>query len=262
MAAVTFADMASQCPYKCAISNFSLLILMLDKSTAAVSQMFSDIAPTYDLLNHLLSGNQDVRWRRQAIARLCPRAGETILDLCCGTGELTREIGRRQPRCAVVGADFALPMLTGAQRKGLPNLAAADALQMPFDDGAFDAVAVAFGVRNFADTRAGLREMFRVTRAGGRAMILEFMRPTSSLVARGAGASNIVLAPLGRAISKHDSAYGYLPQSIDGFYSRREFETLMREIGWRNVRSFDHTLGVATSFVGSKPANKNSTLVG
>ena len=215
--------------------------------------MFSDIAPTYDFLNHLLSGNQDVRWRHQAVARLCPRAGETILDLCCGTGELTREIRRRQPACEVVGADFALPMLTGAQRKGLPDLVAADALRMPFGDASFDAVAVAFGARNFADTRAGLREMFRITRAGGRAMILEFMRPTSSFIARSAGASNIVLAPLGRAISGHDSAYGYLPQSIDGFYTRRDFEVLMREIGWTNVRSFDHTLGVATSFVGVKP---------
>ena len=226
---------------------------MLDKSTAAVSQMFSDIAPTYDLLNHLLSGGQDLRWRHQAVARLCPRARETILDLCCGTGDLTREIARRQPRCAVVGADFALPMLQGARAKGLPDLAAADALRLPYRDASFDAVAVAFGVRNFADTRAGLREMFRVTKPGGRVLVLEFMRPTSSWIARGAGASNLVLAPIGRAISKHDSAYGYLPQSIDSFYTRREFEKLLREIGWTNVRSFDHSLGVATSFVGVRP---------
>ncbi len=228
---------------------------MLDKSTQAVSQMFSDIAPTYDLLNHLLSAGQDVRWRHQAVARLCPRANETLLDLCCGTGDLTREIARRQPRCEVVGADFALPMLLGARAKDLPALIAADALQLPFCDASFDAVAVAFGVRNFADTRAGLREMLRVTKAGGRVLILEFMRPTSSWIARGAGASNLVLAPLGRAISGHESAYGYLPQSIDGFFTRRQFEKLLREIGWRNVRSFDHSLGVATSFVGVKPAH-------
>ena len=225
---------------------------MLDKSPSAVSRMFSDIAPTYDLLNHLLSAGQDIRWRQQSVARLCPRAHETILDLCCGTGDLTREIARRQPRCHVVGADFALPMLCGAQLKNLPALVAADALKLPFGDGAFDAVAVAFGARNFADTRAGLAEMFRVTRPGGRVLVLEFMRPTSSLIARGAGASNLVLAPIGRAVSGHDSAYRYLPQSIDGFYTRREFEGLMREVGWREVRSFDHLLGVATSFVGAK----------
>ena len=226
---------------------------MLDKSAAAVSQMFSDIAPTYDLLNHLLSANQDVRWRRQAVSRLCPRANETILDLCCGTGDLTREIRRRQPRCEVVGVDFAFPMLQGAAAKGLPDLAAADALSLPFRGPSFDAVAVAFGARNFADTRAGLREMFRVTKPGGRVLVLEFMRPTSSFIARGAGASNLVLAPIGRAISGHDSAYGYLPQSIDGFFTRREFEKLLCEVGYRNVRSFDHALGVATSFVGIRP---------
>ena len=228
---------------------------MLDKSTAAVSQMFSDIAPTYDLLNHLLCANQDKRWRRRAVARLCPRAGETILDLCCGSGDLTREILQQQPRCHVVGADFALPMLQIAQTKNLPALTCADALHMPFRDSQFDAVSVAFGARNFTDTRAGLQEMFRVTKPGGRVLILEFMRPTSNILARGAGASNFVLAPIGRAISGHESAYSYLPQSIDGFYSRREFETLLREIGWTNVRSFDHALGVATSFVGVCPYN-------
>lgn len=225
---------------------------MLDKSTQAVSQMFGEIAPTYDLLNHLLSAGQDIRWRRRAIARLCPRAGERVLDLCCGTGDSTRELLRQQPRCEVVGADFALPMLQGARAKGLPALTAADALQLPFADETFDAVMAAFGARNFADTRVGLGEMLRVTKAGGRVLVLEFMRPTSSLIARGAGASNLVLAPLGRAISKHDSAYRYLPQSIDGFYSRAEFSDLLREIGWRDVRSFDHAFGVATSFVAIK----------
>ena len=225
---------------------------MLDKSASAVSQMFSDIAPTYDLLNHLLCANQDRRWRRRAASRLCPRPSETILDLCCGSGDLTREIQSQQPRCRVTGADFALPMLQIAQTKNLPALACADALRLPFRDAAFDAVSVAFGVRNFTDTRAGLEEMFRVTRAGGRVLVLEFMRPTSNIIARGAGASNFVLAPIGRAISGHESAYSYLPQSIDGFYTKAEFADLLREIGWRNVRAFDHALGVATSFVGEK----------
>ncbi len=226
---------------------------MLDKSSAAVSQMFSDIAPTYDFLNHLLCANQDRRWRRRAVARLCPRAGEIILDLCCGSGDSTREIRQQQPRCKAIGADFALPMLQIARTKDLLDLSCADALHLPFGDAQFDAVSVAFGVRNFTDTRAGLEEMFRATRPGGRVLVLEFMRPTSNILARGAGASNFVLAPIGRAISGHESAYSYLPQSIDGFYSRAEFADLLSEIGWRNVRSFDHALGVATSFVGVKP---------
>ena len=226
---------------------------MLDKSPKSVSQMFGDIAPTYDLLNHLLCANQDRRWRRSAVRRLCPRAGESVLDLCCGSGDSTREILSQQPRCRVAGADFALPMLEIARAKELPALACADALRLPFRGAEFDAVSVAFGVRNFADTRAGLEEMFRVTKSGGRVLVLEFMRPTSNIVARGAGASNFVLAPIGRAISGHESAYSYLPQSIDGFYTKAEFAALLRAIGWRNVRAFDHALGVATSFVGTKP---------
>ena len=215
--------------------------------------MFGEIAPTYDLLNHLLSAGQDIRWRRRAIARLCPRAGERVLDLCCGTGDSTREIARQQPNCEVVGADFALPMLEVARAKNLPALACADALQLPFGDATFDATMAAFGARNFADTRAGIAEMLRVTKPGGRLMILEFMRPTSLALARGAGASNFLLAPLGRAISRHGSAYNYLPQSIGGFYSRAEFCDLLRATGWTNVRSFDHSLGVATSFVATRP---------
>jgi demethylmenaquinone methyltransferase/2-methoxy-6-polyprenyl-1,4-benzoquinol methylase len=225
---------------------------MLDKSHSTVQTMFSDIAGTYDLLNHVLSGYQDKLWRYRAVGRLRPRRGEVVLDLCCGTGDSTLEIARRQPNCHVIGADFAAPMLVRAQSKGLPELVAADALCLPFGDSRFDAVSVAFGVRNFEDTRAGLAEIHRVLKTGGRLLVLEFMRPTSNLVQRAAGASNFVLAPLGRAISGHGSAYNYLPQSIGGFYTRREFENLLREVGFQGVRSFDHSLGIATSFLGRK----------
>ena len=214
--------------------------------------MFGDIAATYDLLNHLLSGNQDKAWRRRAVSRLRPKKGEKILDLCCGTGDSTREIQLRAPGAAVIGADFAFPMLSVAQSKQLPALVAADALQMPFADAGFDAVFVAFGARNFEDTRAGLLEIARILRPGGRICVLEFMRPTSLLVQRAFGAFNLALAPLGRAVSHHNSAYNYLPQSIGGFYTRREFEVLLRECGFKEARSFDHALGIATSFLGIK----------
>lgn len=214
--------------------------------------MFDDIAPTYDALNHLLSGNQDKLWRRRAVGRLRPRRGELILDLCCGTGDSTREIGRFSPGCRVIGADFAFAMLSRAQKKTLPELIAADALQLPFAGASFDAVFVAFGARNFENTRVGLQEIARVLRPGGRICVLEFMRPTSPLVQRAFSAFNLVLAPIARAISRHNSAYNYLPQSIGGFYTRREFEVLLRECGFDSVRSFDHSLGIATSFLGRK----------
>ncbi len=217
--------------------------------------MFSDIAGRYDLLNHLLSANQDKIWRRRAVARFCPRAGEEILDLCCGTGDLTLEIARQQPKCRVFGGDFAVPMLQLAQSK-TPHSArrtshflAADALQLPFCDQKFDAAAVAFGVRNFEDTRRGLEELRRVVKPDGRLLVLEFMRPTSPLVQRFFGLFNAVFAPFARRVSGHATAYNYLPQSVGGFFTRREFEKLLRETGWENVRSFQHSGGIATSFL-------------
>ncbi len=228
----------------------------LDKSAPTVQAMFCDIAGTYDLLNHVLSANQDTLWRRRAAARLRPRRGELVLDLCCGTGDSTRELLSRAPGCRVVGADFAFPMLSRAQTKNLPDLVAADALQLPFADASFSCVFVAFGARNFEDTRTGIEEIWRVLKPGGRLLVLEFMRPTSPLVQRAFGAFNLALAPLGRAVSGHNSAYNYLPQSIGGFYTRREFKNLLRRASFENVRSFDHALGIATSFLSIKPASR------
>jgi demethylmenaquinone methyltransferase/2-methoxy-6-polyprenyl-1,4-benzoquinol methylase len=131
-------------------------------------------------------------------------------------------------------------------------LVGADALNLPFKSASFNAVTASFGARNWSDTRAGLDEISRVLRPGGRIMILEFMRPTSPLLQRAFGAFNALLAPLGRAVSGHGSAYNYLPQSIGGFYTRREFEELLREAGFQNVRSFQHSLGIATSFLAHK----------
>ncbi|PQV63137.1 demethylmenaquinone methyltransferase / 2-methoxy-6-polyprenyl-1,4-benzoquinol methylase [Abditibacterium utsteinense] len=228
----------------------------LDKSAPTVQAMFSEIAGTYDLLNHVLSANQDKLWRRRAVSRLRPKRGELVLDLCCGTGDSTLELLSRTPGCRVIGADFAFPMLERARHKKSPELlnqlVAADALQLPFADASFDCVFVAFGARNFEDTRAGIGEIWRVLKPGGRLLVLEFMRPTSPFVQRAFGVFNLVLAPLGRAVSHHNSAYNYLPQSIGGFYTRREFQTLLREARFRNMRSFNHACGIATSFLALK----------
>jgi len=227
---------------------------MIDKSSASVQTMFDDISGTYDLLNHVLSGNQDVRWRRRAISLLCPRRGERILDLCCGTGDLTKEIKRQQTICDVVAADFSLGMLQIAAKKSIPDLVNADALNLPFEDESFDGVSVAYGVRNFEDTKRGMEEIFRVLKPNGRVMVLEFMRATSPLVQKSFGAFNVLLAPLGRRISGHGSAYDYLPQSIGGFYTRGEFEVLLNEVGFQNIRSFDYSLGISSAFIAQKLA--------
>ncbi|HVF10233.1 MAG TPA: bifunctional demethylmenaquinone methyltransferase/2-methoxy-6-polyprenyl-1,4-benzoquinol methylase UbiE [Abditibacteriaceae bacterium] len=227
----------------------------IDKSGHSVREMFSAIAGRYDLLNHLLSANQDKRWRRRAIRLLSPRRGECILDLCCGTGDLAIECARRQPHCHIVGADFAVPMLQIAQSKTQNSkFLAADALRLPFADETFDVVMVAFGARNFENTMSGLGEMQRVVRPGGRVLVLEFMRPTSPLLQRGFGLFfQNVLPVVGRMISGHGAAYQYLPSSVADFYTRREFVKLLRQIGLANVRSFDYSGGIATSFSATKP---------
>lgn len=227
----------------------------LDKSRGSVRAMFSDIAGRYDFLNHLLSANQDKRWRRRAIRLLSPTREDRVLDLCCGTGDLALECARQQPQCHVIGADFALPMLRIARRKNnqIPFLAG-DALRLPFADATFDASIVAFGARNFEDTERGLREMQRVTKSGGKVLVLEFMRPTAPLLRHGFGIFfKHILPVIGKVVSRHQGAYNYLPASVDGFYSRREFETLMRQIGLRDVRSWDLSGGIATVFIARKP---------
>jgi demethylmenaquinone methyltransferase/2-methoxy-6-polyprenyl-1,4-benzoquinol methylase len=227
----------------------------LDKSSVAVRAMFSDIARTYDALNHGLSLNSDRRWRRRAVTILNPRAGQIILDGCCGTGDLAFEIARQAPGARVVASDFALPMLRIAQQKDarvkIPFVAG-DALRLPFRAAAFDAVAVAFGARNFEDTRAGIGEAFRVLRPGGRLLILEFMRPSSPATRRFFAAFNVALAPLGKLVSGHPSAYKYLPQSVGGFCTRDEFKILLRACGGSDVRAFDFSGGVATAFLATK----------
>jgi demethylmenaquinone methyltransferase/2-methoxy-6-polyprenyl-1,4-benzoquinol methylase len=230
----------------------------LDKSALRVRAMFSDIAGSYDFLNHLLSGNQDARWRTRAVHLLGVRRGQRVLDLCCGTGDLGFQILKQQPCCEIVAAEFAFPMLQNAQKKKKKSktknskLVNADALNLPFANASFDVATVAFGVRNFENTQTGLRELSRVLRPGGKLLILEFMRPPSLILQKGFGVFNLALSPIGRAISGHPTAYSYLPQSVDGFYTREEFTDLLQNAGFCDVRKWEHSAGVATSFLARK----------
>jgi demethylmenaquinone methyltransferase/2-methoxy-6-polyprenyl-1,4-benzoquinol methylase len=213
-----------------------------EEKAAAVRRMFSSIAPRYDLLNHLLSANVDKVWRRRAVDRLgWERApAGTYLDNCAGTLDLAVELARRAGfRGRVVGSDFTFAMLErGADKLAqLPvEPACADALTLPFGDAAFDGATVGFGVRNLADLDAGLAEMARVLKPGARLVILEFTTPSwQPFRALYLGYFLKVLPLVGRMVSKHSTAYTYLPESVRQFPEPPELAARLERAGFRDV---------------------------
>ena len=215
------------------------------EKAAAVRRMFSSIAPRYDLLNHLLSANVDRVWRRRAVDRLgWERAPEGLyLDNCAGTLDLAVELARRGDfRGRVVGSDFTYAMLergTGKVERLPVEPACADALRLPFPDATFDGATVGFGVRNLADLDAGLAEQARVLKPGARLVVLEFTTPTWQPF-RGLYFFYFrrVLPAIGKLVSKHDSAYTYLPESVLHFpeppeLARRMERAGFAEVGWK-----------------------------
>lgn len=217
-----------------------------------VRAMFDRIAPRYDLLNHLLSLGTDFGWRRRAVEALAPAEGERVLDLCCGTGDLALALARSGAR--VTGADFSLPMLGRGARKARRRgariwLCGADAVHLPFRNASFDAACVGFGVRNLADPLAGLREIRRVLRPGGRLAVLEFARPRRAalrrlyrLYLRG------VLPAAGLLIAGSADAYRYLGDSIGAFYDQEAFFSLLRRAGLAPAPPIDLSGGIAAVY--------------
>jgi len=222
----------------------------LDKSPQAIASMFARIAPRYDALNHILSFNTDRRWRRRAAAEL-NGTSRRVLDLATGTGDLALELRRAGKE--VVGADFCIDMLARARRKGAGGIVAADALALPFPDGHFDAVTIAFGVRNFADLSRGLSEIRRVLRAGGTLVILEFSRPSGAAAAAYRLYSDRFLPWVGGLLSGQRDAYAYLNRSAREWPGPRALSALLEDAGFRGVRALPLTFGVAAIHRGAKP---------
>jgi demethylmenaquinone methyltransferase/2-methoxy-6-polyprenyl-1,4-benzoquinol methylase len=226
---------------------------------AYVRTVFEQIAPRYDLLNHLLSFNVDRLWRRRALRALeWTRAPEgSYLDVCAGTLDVGAQLSR-QPgfRGFIIGADFAVPMLRAGAGKALPSVLApvgADAQQLPLRDGSVDGATVAFGIRNVASLDAALREVHRVLAPGGKFAILEFTTPRSAVVRALYHVYFHRLLPfIGGAISGHRTAYRYLPQSVAHFPAEPELARRMIVAGFDDVRWESLSLGIAAIHVGTK----------
>jgi demethylmenaquinone methyltransferase/2-methoxy-6-polyprenyl-1,4-benzoquinol methylase len=208
------------------------------QSRAWVRGMFGSIAGRYDLLNRVLSLRIDTLWRRYTVARLRPILDDpsrTVLDLCCGTGDLTLALAKGA-RARVLGSDFCGPMLQEARRKGCPRLFEGDALHLPVPDESADLITVAFGFRNLVSYAQGLREFYRVLRPGGTLAVLEFSTPPNPVIRRLYQSYSIhVLPRIGGWISGSPDAYAYLPESVRKFPGPGELAAVMRENGYRDV---------------------------
>jgi demethylmenaquinone methyltransferase/2-methoxy-6-polyprenyl-1,4-benzoquinol methylase len=235
---------------------------LLDKRETRIRRMFGQVAPSYDLLNHLLSLNVDKYWRWRT-TRLVPPIGDApILDLCTGTGDLALAYDQAAAgRVPIVGADFCREMLVRAVDKTRHYKAAdriryleADAQQLPLASNQFQIVTVAFGLRNVTNTDRGLSEMVRVTRRGGRVAILEFSQPRHWLFGRlYRFYFTHILPSVGQAISRSkDNAYRYLPASVSEFPDGEALAARLRGHGLLDVRFYPFTFGIATLYVGSK----------
>ena len=232
----------------------------MDDRNRSVGEMFSAIAPRYDLLNRLLSLGRDRLWRREAVATIRIERGGRHLDLATGTADVALEILRQSGgKAFVVGSDISLEMMrigmekaARAGRKGRIAFVRAPGEALPFSDGVFDSASVAFGIRNVVDRELGLREMVRVVRPGGRIVVLEFSQPDGTFF----GALyrfyfTRVLPRIGGLVSKR-SAYAYLPESVRSFPSPPEFAEMMRKAGCSSVDYRPLSLGIVTLYAGTR----------
>jgi demethylmenaquinone methyltransferase/2-methoxy-6-polyprenyl-1,4-benzoquinol methylase len=223
----------------------------LDKDPRDVASMFDGVARRYDLTNTVLSAGQDRHWRRATRAALGIGPGQRVLDLAAGTAVSTVELAKSGAWC--VAADFSVGMLVAGAARTVPKVAG-DATRLPFDDGVFDAVTISFGLRNVVEPEAALREMFRVTRPGGRLVVCEFSTPTNALFATAYKEYLMRALPrVARAVSSNPEAYVYLAESIRAWPDQAALARLISRAGWDAVRSRNLTGGIVALHAGYRP---------
>jgi demethylmenaquinone methyltransferase/2-methoxy-6-polyprenyl-1,4-benzoquinol methylase len=225
----------------------------LDRRPGEVAAMFDLVAERYDVLNDVLSAGQDRLWRRAVARAAGARAGELVLDLAAGTGTSSRTFTTAGARC--VACDFSLGMLGVGARKPAPGVrfVAGDALVLPFKESSFDAVTISFGLRNLADPGAGLAEMLRVTKPGGRLVICEFSKLPGRLNDLYEAYLTTVLPRIAARVSGNAEAYDYLSESIRDWPAQPELARRIAAAGWSSVRWRNLSMGVVALHVGRRP---------
>lgn len=224
-----------------------------------VKTMFDNIALRYDLLNRVLSGGIDKRWRKKLVSFLGQDNPELILDVATGTADVAIAIARINPK-KIIGVDISPKMLEHGNRKikqlnltDLIELKLADAEALPFTDNYFDAVTVAFGVRNFENLETGLKEINRVVKRGGKIFVLEFSKPKSFPVKQVYGFySKYILPAVGKKVSGDNAAYHYLPDSVQAFPYGNKFLQILSACGFAENKLYSLTFGIASIYVGKK----------
>jgi len=224
-----------------------------------VANMFNSISKNYDFLNHFLSLGIDITWRKKAIKNLKVHQPEYILDVATGTGDFAIEALKLSPK-KVTGIDISTGMLEVGQRKiekmGLTDtieLLEGDSENLPFDDNIFDAVIVAYGVRNFENLEVGLSEMHRVLRKEGKVVILEFSKPGTFPFKQLYNFYFRAILPLiGKFVSKDNAAYTYLPESVRAFPDGNNFTGILKDVGFKKVQCTPLTFGISSIYTGQK----------
>jgi demethylmenaquinone methyltransferase/2-methoxy-6-polyprenyl-1,4-benzoquinol methylase len=218
------------------------------QSPEAIAAMFGRVAPRYDFLNHALCGGTDLYWRWRLVRAVKAQHPGRVLDVATGSGDVLLALQKRVGGDSV-GADFCLPMLRRARAKSAVRLVAGDALHLPFPDGSFDAITIAFGLRNVADRPAGLREMRRLLRPGGRAYVLEFSHPAAWFAPLYFWYLRRIMPHYAQLFTPERGAYEYLGESIRAFPNQPALAEMMRAAGFRAARWNNLTLGIVALHV-------------
>ncbi len=218
-----------------------------------VQHMFTKIARRYDLMNRLMTGGQDVRWRKRVIELAQMNERSSFLDLGTGTGDLAREALSQFPHADIIAADFTLEMMRVGQRNGPLNFSTADALRLPFNDSSFDAVVSGFLMRNVIDLQKALDEQYRVLKHGGRIVILDTTRPKKKFLSPFIWFHmHVVIPALGGLLTGVKDAYHYLPETTEGFLTDEELALQMISVGFKNVNYQRRMFGTIAIHWGEK----------